>query len=405
MIQRQDSDTIATSNDTLLLSLQQLIRTFRDKHGNTILQLLLMSRNQDENQRRAINVLIRKAADEDFCDNDEDEDEVDFDETVTTSQHNKVVVMERRTKNRFRRQSKTTTTATSPLLEIIPFLVHCTDIATDPDDAILEQALEAHRHPHHSRYNSVVRVKNCEDHLPLHTACKHRYGGDEKKLCIVNYLLDSYPVAAQCPDTRGNLPLHYACGGNNSTLEVVMLLIAAHPESVFAPNVDNDLPLHLAVTAGSSTNLALRSRCQVLPGVLAGSARRNSSYQKKRMVITATTTPVEIDDDDNINNSPDLSKQIPPARRFSTGSHDTDDTLILQDDEIRRQQQHQVEIVQLLTTRFPQSLYSPNGRGNTPLQLAYLNMSVNPAMAEFLRDFAMHHPYDSDFESRKLVAC
>jgi ankyrin repeat protein len=77
--------------------------------------------------------------------------------------------------------------------------------------------------------------------LPLHLSCSLRHCRVEN----IRRMVAANPVAVQCPDHRGWLPIHW-CAYNNRHVDVLQLLIKSYSDGCYEANKKGKLPFQLA---------------------------------------------------------------------------------------------------------------------------------------------------------------
>jgi hypothetical protein len=309
------------------------------------------------------------------------------------------------------------------LFQIVEFLIQC----TDP---------ELKEHDHGSQYHSLIQVKNeINGELPLHTACRYSFqhqwessslslsstqemksskvtteqaaaaqggssgGGGVQWLDIVQYLIQSYPVACQTPDTAGNLPIHHACG-NVAQLEILLCLVQTFPEAVKIPNISEEsLPVHLAAAASfvvlpntTDSNNDTTSTTRV---VTSNNNNNNNKVQpsdsgQKEGIKSWSSFEVHRSYSEEEFDTVDLAQQVQNDKSQPSPG---DLAKMEAQNRQRRQlfQSQQLEIVQFLVDYWPESIYRTNKQGETPLQAARNSDTPNYPLIEFLRDFEENH--------------
>jgi hypothetical protein len=203
---------------------EEVISTCQDAMGNSILHIILCgnfitvdtSDNADNNYGISSTFLVRRNL------------------LVGADDHD---AEEYRTK----RNSKSCS-----VLQLIHFLVHCSSTTDKRSDFKEKGDINAIS----ENFGSVLRHRSAGGSLPLHVACRFC---SSQQLDVVQYILEAYPYALQCPDVWGHLPLHEACSNSSVPLEVVLLLLQQYPVAASAPNHDGNLPLHLAVAVRSTS--------------------------------------------------------------------------------------------------------------------------------------------------------
>lgn len=99
-------------------------------------------------------------------------------------------------------------------------------------DSTLSPAEQAQKYITYQDRYSNGRLRQ----LPLHAAISHL-----APLRIVKSLLRLYPGSIECPDSKGNLPLHIAFLTNAH--DVSAFLLKAYPEALMVTNEIGDLPV------------------------------------------------------------------------------------------------------------------------------------------------------------------
>jgi hypothetical protein len=222
---------------TLKKYTSDVICSCHDHMGNTILHILF--------SRRA------------SCNINDNETSIIVDNDRSTSK------MNQRTSRRRGRSLKgnDSNNPKATLLQVVHYLTNCSDTTSFPDGANDEAIMGSDVYGMNCGNNTfstpLIRQKSAGGSLPLHMACRFRYSSDQQQIDMIQYLIDAYPYAVQCPDMWGNLPLHEACDINSSKvlppIEIIILLIQIYPESIRIPNTDGNLPLHLVASVTKKT--------------------------------------------------------------------------------------------------------------------------------------------------------
>lgn len=329
-----------------------------------------------------------------------------------------------------RRFSGSKTTTAKGHLQLLDYLIHCTDAIVDDNGEIDNNhegsttnpslSLETKRR---SCYNSLIRVQSAGGTLPLHSACRSLgipisrrcsgvVGGGESHatneiedqrppvdppvednnidakvgsstqhlLDILEYLVQAYPKAVQIADVWGNLPLHEACDRRNEDetvvfpLEAILFLVQQWPQSVRTPNCDGNLPLHLAAAATASTSIVISSI----------STETKATDGSTAKTSTSTTTHVE----DNVNGSD--SNGSPRSILSVPGEgtmFDTNRYVMVQPEEssasssssslFQLVEQSKLDILQYLVDYWPEAVHCKNIKGQTPMQYAAATTAVS----------------------------
>ena len=84
--------------------------------------------------------------------------------------------------------------------------------------------------------------------LPIHVAIF--FGAP---LCLVEPILDSYPLGSNCKDDQGMLPLHLAFRHDASD-DVLQFLLTAYPEAIFVKDRKGRIPIECAVKGQKGKN-------------------------------------------------------------------------------------------------------------------------------------------------------
>jgi len=95
-----------------------------------------------------------------------------------------------------------------------------------------------------------IPVKS-HDILPLHLVLR---SSTTRLLETIRLLLEAGPDAVRKPDSRGLLPLHYACE-RGGTHDVIQFLIEQWPLSLSTKTKDGNLPLHFALLNNKKLSL------------------------------------------------------------------------------------------------------------------------------------------------------
>jgi len=126
--------------------------------------------------------------------------------------------------------------------------------------------------------------------LPLHAAIIFK--SPEK---VIEHLLSSYPLGAQCKDDQGMLPIHLAFR-NGSSEGVVNLLLVAYPQSIHVKDRKGRIPLVLA-QASSSPNkesfLRALERGPSYYAVAAAATERAAVTAEQKAIFDAKVQQVE----------------------------------------------------------------------------------------------------------------
>jgi hypothetical protein len=222
------------------------------------------------------------------------------------------------------------TSKEATLLQLVQYLVQCTDESNDEINAM---------------YSSMIRQKSAGGSLPLHIACRFC---SEQQLDIVQYLIEGYPNAVHCPDIWGNVPLHEACDVAVVPLEIILVLITEWPESTRACNADGNIPLHLVA----------------------------ASKAKSYICTPDTLNSLDTNNDNNVTAA--LAEQAPI----------TDKSYHEESGDRSIRELRQLEIVQYLVEYWPESVHFENHQGQTALQLA-VESNSNLLVIEFLQSMAV----------------
>jgi hypothetical protein len=338
----------------------EVIRNCHDSMGNTVLQLVL---SQNSRRRRSTN------------EHEEEEAKKEIVAENPSPQKSRWRLL--RAANAV--QPEETKEDKNVLVKLLHYLVHCTD--PEMEEGHGQFGAWQHRNNRNaSRYNSLVRMKSASGSLPLHTACRcviatTANDDDEQQhehLDAVEYLMQAYPIAVQCPDSWGNLPLHDACDASSVVrLEVILLLVQQWPQSVRTPNLDGDLPLHLAAAA-QAVDIAM----DVEPDPTDMLVRQNQNcsdelkdaadYSNTATICSSRSVAIELPE----------QAPIKPVENAN-----------LRQRRLRREQQ-QLEIVQYLVDYWPESVHHTNNQGQTPLQRAIAGNNSNSSVIGFLQAYA-----------------
>ena len=186
-----------------------------------------------------------------------------------------------------------------------------------------------------------MRQKSAGGSLPLHMACRFRYTSVQQQIDMIQYMIDAYPYAVQCPDMWGNLPIHEACDVNSSnifpSIEIIILLIQIYPESIRIRNTDGNLPLHLIT----------------------------STFKKSLFTMM---------------NMDGLSESM----RDDTTEDVVADNATKYSENVSSYELRQLEIVEYMVGYWPESIHTTNHKQQTALQLALIT-DTNASMIEFLQ--------------------
>ena len=128
--------------------------------------------------------------------------------------------------------------------------------------------------------SAAARMEYVSRLLPLHILCRYN-ARDEAS---VRAMAQAHPPALGLCDTRGCLPLHFACAGGASCA-VIALLLRLYPESAGQADEQGFVALHyLAMSFGSSAYL--------LDEAVARQASVTDSLQSLRLLIQADQSMV-----------------------------------------------------------------------------------------------------------------
>ena len=233
------------------------------------------------------------------------------------------------------------------LLQVVHYLTHCSDTTFNNNEANDENAIMGSGthsdivHNQSTCATSLMRQKSAGGSLPLHMACRFRYTSVQQQIDIIQYMIDTYPYAVQCPDMWGNLPIHEACDVNSSnifpSIEIIILLIQIYPESIRIRNTDGNLPLHLIT----------------------------STFKKSLFTMM---------------NMDGLSESM----RDDTTEDVVADNATKYSENVSSYELRQLEIVEYMVGYWPESIHTTNHKQQTALQLALI-ADTNVSMIEFLQ--------------------
>lgn len=126
--------------------------------------------------------------------------------------------------------------------------------------------------------------------LPLHAAIIFK--SPEK---VIEHLLSSYPLGAQCKDDQGMLPIHLAFR-NGSSEGVVNLLLVAYPQSIHVKDRKGRIPLVLAQASSSPNKEAFLRALERGPSyyaVAAAATERAAVTAEQKAIFDAKVQQVE----------------------------------------------------------------------------------------------------------------
>lgn len=143
--------------------------------------------------------------------------------------------------------------------ELYDLVNNATDEDTDEAWDILRQWL--HRYSSSSssdkgrsnlmRFKIAARYQGEDKRTALHCLLGD-YPEHNTPIDVAETLIRYAPEVARMKDTRGLLPLHYACVGYNKCPQVMKLLVQAFPEGLRQMCMDGWLPIHEACGNGAS---------------------------------------------------------------------------------------------------------------------------------------------------------
>jgi ankyrin repeat protein len=85
--------------------------------------------------------------------------------------------------------------------------------------------------------------------LPLHWACR------TLKHDTVEFLIEQYPESLRCEDDTGSLALHWACcGEKDDSIDTIQYLVAKYPAAIEQLTKRGALPVHVAMCSTQSLN-------------------------------------------------------------------------------------------------------------------------------------------------------